>query len=173
LKRIVVDVKRCLACRSCELACAVAHSASKRLLEAIRETPAPEARVNVEQAGRWGMPLQCRQCDDPACIRVCPTKAITKGGPNEPVRYERDKCIGCAFCVQVCPFGVIRTSRAGGAGVIRCDLCALREGGPACVEACPMEAISFEEVDEAAARARRRTAAEAAGVIIRLEAEKK
>ncbi len=161
MKRIVVDVKKCLACCSCKLACAVAHSSSGRLLDALREERRPESRVTVEAAGKWGVPLQCRHCEDPVCVTVCPTKAITKPGPDDPVTFDSEKCIGCAYCVQVCPFGVIRISRSG-KGVIRCDLCANRPGGPACVEACPTGALSFEEVEETARRARKKAAREVA-----------
>ena len=170
MKRIVVDVRKCLACRSCEIACAVAHSASGRLPEALREERRPEPRVAVEAAGKWGVPLQCRHCEDPACVTVCPTKAVTKPSPEEPVALDAEKCIGCAYCVQVCPFGVIRISRSG-KGVIRCDLCADRPGGPACVGACPTGALSFEEVEETARRARRRAAREAAEAAVGGERE--
>jgi len=168
MKRIIADVRKCLGCRSCELACAVAHSAAKELLAALREERRPEARVNVEAAGSWGVPLQCRHCDDPVCVQVCPTKAITKPAPDGPVELDADRCIGCAYCVQVCPFGVIRLSKSG-EGVVRCDLCASRPEGPACVEACPTGALSFEEVEETARRARKKAAREVAEVTARQE----
>lgn len=63
-KVIAVDIGRCLACKSCEIACAVAHSASGRLEEAVVEHPKPQKRVTVEAAGQFAVPMQCRHCED-------------------------------------------------------------------------------------------------------------
>lgn len=75
---------------------------------------------------------------------------------------DRDRCIGCKFCVAVCPFGVIYMMRDGRA-VVKCDLCIERtkaDQEPACVEACPTGALRFVEEEELAAVKRRRTAEE-------------
>jgi carbon-monoxide dehydrogenase iron sulfur subunit len=66
------------------------------------------------------------------------------------VLLDQDRCIGCKFCMLVCPFGVIALSRDGKA-MIKCDLCVERtEAGelPACVAACPTGALKFVELDE-------------------------
>jgi len=158
---LFTDITRCMACHSCELACAVAHSASKALAEAIQEEPRPSARLTIETAGDVPVPLQCRHCEDAPCVAVCPTKAIEKVGPNQPVILHEDRCIGCKFCVVVCPFGVM-TLRRDGKVALKCDLCIERlEAGkdPACVSACPTGALHFEIVEDWLAR-RRKAAAE-------------
>jgi carbon-monoxide dehydrogenase iron sulfur subunit len=166
VKRIVADVTKCLGCRSCELACALAHSGTDDLVEALyarRSRP----RLYVECALGKAVPLQCRHCEDAPCVRVCPSGALTRPDQNGPVVVRQEKCIGCSYCVQACPFGVIRlVERPGETGsarkaVHRCDLCAeRRERGlePACVVACPVAALSFEEVDESARRTRSKAA---------------
>ncbi len=149
-KAIIVNIEKCLACKSCEIACAVAHSKSRVLEEAIVERPTPQRRVVVEAAGELAVPLQCRHCEDAPCISVCPTAAIHRHEADGPVLIEQDRCIGCKFCLMVCPFGVIELSRDGRA-VVKCDLCIERtEAGeePACVAGCPTGALTFCEISE-------------------------
>jgi len=159
-KSIMVDIEKCLACKSCEIACAVAHSQSKNLEEAIGEMPKPQRRVTVLSAGEFAVPLQCRHCEDAPCIAVCPTGAIHRQAAEGPVLIEKDKCIGCRYCLVVCPFGVIELSGDGKA-MVKCDLCFERaEAGqePACVEACPTKALKLVSEKELAADKRRRAA---------------
>jgi len=165
---IIVDIEKCLACKSCELACALVHSKSGVLEEAVLELPRPQRMVTVEAAGEFGVPLQCRHCEDAPCITVCPTAAIYRHSAETPVLINPDLCIGCKFCLIVCPFGVINLSRDGKA-VTKCDLCTARtEVGeePACVSACPTRALQFCEITEMLTE-RRRAAAKLiyAGVI--------
>ena len=159
---ITVEVEKCLACKSCELECAVAHSVARELLAASLESPSPRARVTVVSTGQMAIPLQCRQCEDAPCVAVCPAGGLHKPGPDSPVVTESELCIGCKSCVLVCPFGVIALGPAGKA-IIKCDLCIerLEQGqAPACVGACPTHALSLREVEEIAADHRRTTAAE-------------
>ena len=157
---VVVNVEKCLGCRSCQIACAVAHSASKDLYQALLETPAPKARVSVEQGRGLPVPVQCRHCEDAPCIAVCPTGALYREDEDSPVVIDDDRCIGCKMCIQVCPFGVISLSGEG-KGVLKCDLCVerLAQGQePACVCACPTGALRFGDVEEASRTKRRRAA---------------
>jgi len=147
---IFIDPKKCLACRACELECGVAHSKSKDLTKAICEESLPQTRIKVESADDLAVPLQCRHCEDAPCVKICPTKATSRSGPEDPVLIKDELCIGCKWCVLVCPFGVIRMSRAG-AAVTKCDLCfeRLDKGElPACVVACPSKAIQFKSIEE-------------------------
>ena len=153
---IWVEVSKCLACRSCEFACAVAHSQSKTVHGAIRESPLPEARVCLVAVEELAIPLQCRHCEDAPCVSICPTKALEKSYAEGPVLIKGERCIGCKFCIAVCPFGVITLSRQGKAA-LKCDLCIerLEEGQePACVEACQTGALRFGEVSEEVRRNR-------------------
>ena len=159
-KIIVVDEDRCLACKQCMIECAMAHSEARTLVEALSGDPPPQPRVHVEPVGQYGMPLQCRHCDDAPCVAICPTGAIHRVSDEGPVLLDQERCIGCKFCVVVCPFGAIELSRDGTA-LIKCDMCIERiEAGapPACVAACPTGALQFREVDEWLAERRRRVA---------------
>jgi len=147
---IIVNVSRCNACKSCEIACAVEHSASKDLHQAIQEDPTPRARVSVQQAVSFSVPLQCRQCANAPCIALCPTDALYRVDPDSPVLLDEEKCIGCNWCVLACPFGVIQLDE-GRKVVIKCDQCFERvQRGqlPACVSACPTGALMFKLLQE-------------------------
>jgi len=157
---IIVDIEKCLACKSCEIACALVHSKSGVLEEAVAESPRPQRMVTVEAAGEFGMPMQCRHCEDAPCQAVCPTGAIWRNEAGGPVLINTDLCIGCKFCFMVCPFGVINLSRDGKAAT-KCDLCIARtEAGeePACVAACPTNALQFCELTEMLTERRRAAA---------------
>ena len=153
---LVVRVDRCLGCKSCELACAVEHSESKNLYQAIRESTVPRARLTVAQGEGFAVPLQCRHCEDAPCMEVCPRGALHRADPDSPVVIDHDLCIGCHWCVLACPFGVINFDR-NGRTITKCDQCFERvERGelPACVSACPSRALGFKTIDEVVAEKR-------------------
>jgi len=160
-KMIVVHEERCLGCRSCVLECAVAHSRAGDLVEALQAGEKLQSRVHIEPFKEFGMPLQCRHCEDAPCQAICPTEAIHRPSEKGPVLIEAERCIGCKYCLVVCPFGIIQLSRDGKA-VVKCDLCIDRtEAGeePACVTACPTGALEFVELDDLL-REQRRNAVE-------------
>ena len=147
---IVVRVDKCLGCKSCEIACAVEHSDSKDLLKAIQESPAPRARVSVARGAGFAMPLQCRQCEDAPCMEICPTDALRRADANSPIIIDHELCIGCKWCILACPFGVINLDDERKI-ITKCDQCfeRLEQGkNPACVTACPTEALIFKLITE-------------------------
>ena len=151
-KSIKVEKEKCLACRSCELACALEHSQSKKIEEAIYEFPPPQQRNRVEAVGNYAAPKQCRNCGKALCIAVCPSGALARSEPDSPVILDPNLCTGCNSCVTECPFGSIVPS-SDGSVVIKCDLCSDRTAQglePACVESCPTGAVKFVETKKAA-----------------------
>ncbi len=156
---IYVDTERCVGCRSCEIACAVEHSATKNLFTAIREKPLPNPRVLVLHHENVNVPLRCLHCADAPCTRVCPSGAMHYT-PEGFVVCDEAKCIGCGLCSLACPIGHPEVSTATGK-VIKCDFCyhRVREGRePACVEACPTGALIFGTTSEVLEEIRRRAA---------------
>jgi anaerobic carbon-monoxide dehydrogenase iron sulfur subunit len=157
-KMVVVEAKRCVGCHSCELACGIAHSKSKNLTGSIAEKPSPAVRIILDRAEKINVPIHCRQCEDAPCITVCPTKAMSRKSPEDPVTLDNDTCIGCNACIIACPFGVI-TKTSDGRDLVKCDLCIerLADGQkPACAEACPTMAIEFTDTEELSASKRQR-----------------
>ncbi len=144
-KEIFVDMSRCTACKTCEIACAVAHSKSGNLDGALLEKPVPKRRLYVE----WvrpdkNVPILCRHCEDAPCMHACISGAISRN-EKSVVITDTDKCIGCWTCVMVCPFGVIgrhlETRKS-----YRCDRCPDRET-PACVSSCPTKALIYRTAE--------------------------
>ena len=171
VKRIVAYPAKCMACRTCEIACALAHADTDDLVQAIFIQGA-KPRIYIEAVGEIAVPLQCRHCEDAPCVAVCPSGALSRPSEAEPVLVDQGRCIGCAFCVEACPFGVIllaHDSAAGATGgrraVIKCDLCVRRQAEglqPACVSSCPVAALAFEDDDTQAKKNRAKAAARAA-----------
>ncbi|MEA2013735.1 MAG: 4Fe-4S dicluster domain-containing protein [Thermodesulfobacteriota bacterium] len=129
--------------------------------------------VNVEHGGKkyaLSVPRRCMHCDNPPCANVCPFSVQHKM-PEGPVVIDHDLCFGGAKCRDVCPWGIparqagvglylkIAPKLAGGGVMYKCDLCysRIKEGRePACVEACPRNAIVFGEKEKMRALAHKR-----------------
>lgn len=90
----------------------------------------------------------CHHCQDPACLHGCPVLAYDKDPITGIVRHLDDQCIGCSYCVMMCPYEVPRFSER--LGIVRkCDMCQgrLADGeAPACAQACPNQAIRIDLV---------------------------
>ena len=160
MKEVFIDMKRCTACKSCEIACAVSHSESKDLFSAIYETPSPQTRIQVEGADSYSYPVRCMHCSDAACIMACPNRAMSRDLETGAVYVNEEKCMGCFMCAMVCPFGSISANPIKKVA-LKCDFCIPRqkEGKqPACAEACPTDALLFGEESEIAKTKRSKTA---------------
>ncbi len=150
---MVIDMDRCTDCDDCVKACAITHDGNPRF---IREGQR-HAQLMVASA--------CMHCCDPVCLVGCPTGAIHRENSSGNVVIQDSTCIGCATCVDACPYDNIRTveikdSRGrpvidskSGSPILRatkCDLCIDQPSGPACVNACPHDAlhrVNFGERD--------------------------
>lgn len=142
---ILTDPEKCIGCRTCEVACMMSHQSSAT----------PEAftsRIRVVKGGTFTTAVGCHQCEDAPCANVCPTGAIYRAAGAWLV--EQARCIGCKSCMVACPFGAMQVRVVEDrVQALKCDLCAHREGGPACVEACPTHALRC--IDPARLRAER------------------
>jgi carbon-monoxide dehydrogenase iron sulfur subunit len=158
MKTVFVNPERCIGCRQCEIACAVEHSQSKNLYEAVIEKPKAQPRIHVVP-GLYlstSFPNKCRHCDPAPCMTVCPTGAIGRDEELGNVLIDGQKCITCAMCAMVCPFDVLTFCPAPVAEVARtvalkCDHCIDRQRQgkvPACVEACKVGALVFGDINE-------------------------
>lgn len=157
-KEIFVITDRCVGCRTCTIACAVAHSASGTLFGAVAETPRPKSRIYVEWAAPGHkVPLVCRHCEDAPCMHACISGAIRRTDDGVVIT-DADKCIGCWTCVMVCPYGMIGRDLERH-NAYRCDRCPDRDI-PACVAACPTGALVYQTVPAYAADVRRHASGE-------------
>ena len=162
-KFIVVDEKRCLACRQCVISCALAHSDADSVIDAAVDGKTLTSRIHLEATGETSVPVHCLHCDDAPCMASCKVDAISRTEPDGPVLITADECIGCTLCVKGCSYGAVTMTvdDDGKKKAVKCDLCVERTAvgdEPACVAACPTRAISYCELNDDA-RARQREAA--------------
>ena len=141
-----VDLDKCSGCKACVTAC---HS-----LNGLDEEETWR-NVGLLHGGTYLQPLQttvttaCHHCIDPACLNGCPVLAYEKDSVTGIVKHLDDQCIGCQYCVLKCPYDVPKYSER--LGIVRkCDMCSSRLASgeaPACVQACPSEAIQITIVE--------------------------
>ncbi len=120
---MLIDLKRCIGCFSCETACKLEHELSMgpRLIRVIQVGPR-EIRGRVRTLY---IPMPCFHCSPAACVESCPTGAMTKRSKDGIVFVDSEKCIGCKRCMQACPFGAPQyDSRTG--RVVKCNFCMQR-----------------------------------------------
>lgn len=155
---VLHDVTRCIGCRQCEEACnTVNHLPRPKhafddqdVLGVRRRTSAYEWTV-VNKYTIDDKPffrkLQCFHCNEPACASACFAKCFTKN-PDGSVTYNGDQCVGCRYCMIACPFYIpgFQYDEPFDPLVQKCTFCKPRlDKGllPGCVEACPMDALTF------------------------------
>lgn len=153
-----VDLDACTGCKACVTAC--------RSLNGLDEDESWRT-VGLLHGGDTGLPVQqtvtatCHHCLEPACLAGCPVDAYERDPVTGIVHHLDDQCIGCGYCTFTCPYDVPRFNPARGI-VRKCDMCAGRLAvgeAPACVQACPNDAIRVTLVDVAEIRERTRDGA--------------
>lgn len=168
---VLYDSTLCVACQSCEYACAAAHGLPEPNGEDFPEVGkvriADETRRTVinayptDDGGEVYVKNQCMHCNEPACAAACLTEAMKKTEEG-PVIWRGEKCMGCRYCMVSCPFDVPKFEyHSSNPKIEKCDMCADRIAlgeKPACVSDCPAEALVFGTRREMIAEARRRIA---------------
>lgn len=143
-----VDLDACTGCKACVTACHRLNGLDDDEAETWRS-------VGLLHGGTSSDPVQqtvttaCHHCVDPACMKGCPVNAYEKDPLTGIVRHLDDQCIGCQYCTLTCPYEVPQFSKRRGI-VRKCDMCSDRlaeNEAPACVQACPNEAISIKIVE--------------------------
>ncbi|MFC0225708.1 formate-dependent uric acid utilization protein AegA [Serratia aquatilis] len=147
---IVAESEACIGCRSCEVACVTAHHQGAYPSQREYFTP----RVKVIQSPKGNTAVFCHHCEDAPCANVCSTGAIIQ--TDASIQVSQEKCIGCKACAVACPFGmmtvVVETVQPTNHRLAesyqkveaqKCDLCSEINQEPACVRACPTQALSL------------------------------
>ncbi len=159
---VLVDTTVCIGCRKCEWACKTAHNLDTDPIETYEDRsiykemrrPDDKALTVVNEYANTtsdkvpiNVKVQCMHCDKPACVSACIVGAFTKK-ENGTVNWDTDKCIGCRYCMVACPFQIpaFEFEEALKPDIKKCDFCIERTAKdklPACVEICPVEAITY------------------------------
>jgi Fe-S-cluster-containing dehydrogenase component len=177
-----LDLSRCIGCRRCVYACVQENNQSRKpQIQWIRVLRLENGSMDLEESdhyyeaemvpkeGHYTIPIQCQQCENPPCVKVCPTKATWKE-PDGIVVIDYNWCIGCRYCMAACPYWARRFNfaephipqdeinpnthylgnRPRMRGVVeKCTFCIQRTRNgryPACVEACPVGARKFGNI---------------------------
>jgi len=164
---LVIDQDSCVRCGHCAWSCASTHADGISRLVRRGDKLAvvkADARAAAEQVAPLLVPNSCQHCKNPSCMIDCPTGAIGRDARGE-VFIREDLCTGCGSCAKGCPWDNIQIAprsdpkSAYPEVAVKCDLCSESAAGPACVAACPTEALVRIDpnvvLDEIASRAPR------------------
>ncbi len=131
---MVIDMEKCIGCDACTISCKAENNVPMGVYRTWVETHERGRFPNIKLSFA---PKLCNHCDDPPCVPVCPVDATFKRSDGL-VLVDYDKCIGCGYCVEACPYGA-RYMDPVTHVVDKCTFCVQRiEQGltPACVETC-------------------------------------
>ena len=146
---MLIDSGVCMNCKACVVACQqrnhVPYGLSRNWVHETDSASSP--------CGAAFQPGACMHCDDPSCVRACPTGATWKNRDGA-VEIDRSRCIGCGSCIDACPYHArFRHPLTGTAD--KCDYCRGSTPGqtPACVAVCPTHCRIFGDADDPASDA--------------------
>lgn len=155
----LIDISKCIGCKACQVACMQWNDLRDEVgtTTGIYDNPVDltDQSWTVMRFAEFKNPdgkLEwlirkdgCMHCEDPGCLKACPSPgAIVKYG-NGIVDFNSANCIGCGYCVAGCPFNIPRISKKDNKAY-KCTLCSDRVAvglEPACVKTCPTGAIQF------------------------------
>ncbi|WP_144140964.1 formate dehydrogenase subunit beta [Paraburkholderia sp. BCC1884] len=155
----LIDVSKCIGCKACQTACMEWNDLRDEIGNntGIYDNPRDLSEhswtvmrfseyENAEGDLEWLIRKDgCMHCEDPGCLKACPSPGAIVQYTNGIVDFHEENCIGCGYCVTGCPFNVPRISKQDNRAY-KCTLCSDRVAvgqEPACVKTCPTGAIMF------------------------------
>lgn len=154
---MLVDVRKCIGCQACTVSCIQENAVPEGSFRTVVSTYSVKLADAVQPAGTYVLPRLCNHCDEPPCIPVCPVGA-TKKRADGIVIVDGERCVGCAYCVQACPYDARFINHESNTAD-KCTFCAHRvDAGllPACVETCVGGARIFGDLNDPDGELRRR-----------------
>ena len=141
-KALLLDISLCIGCNSCQAGCKVENKLDPQEEKYLSLT----AYTALDTYNDKFVRRLCQHCEVPTCVSVCPVGALQKTEAG-PVTYDGEKCIGCRYCLQACPFRVPRYEwKSTKPRIQKCNFCVSRQSRglqTACAEACPTGATKF------------------------------
>lgn len=150
---MAVDVRKCIGCQACTVGCIMENRVPADSFRTFVSTYEVKDGAKV---GTYVLPRLCNHCSDPPCVGVCPVGATFRQADGE-VMVDGDRCVGCAYCVQACPYDARFINHDTGTAD-KCTFCAHRTAAgllPACVETCVGGARVFGDLNDPDGAARR------------------
>jgi len=154
----LIDLSRCIGCKACQSACMEWNNLRDLVgnfdgsytnppdLNDQSWTVMKFHETEIDGHFAWLiMKDGCLHCAEPGCLKACPSPGAIVQYQNGIVDFQQDQCIGCGYCIAGCPFNIPRLRRED-SRVYKCTLCSDRVGvglEPACIKACPTQALSF------------------------------
>jgi formate dehydrogenase iron-sulfur subunit len=155
----LIDTTKCIGCKACQVACMEwndlrddigtctghydnPHDLSEHSWTLMRFTEYENPKGDLEWLIRKD---GCMHCEDPGCLKACPSPGAIVQYANGIVDFHEENCIGCGYCITGCPFDIPRISKKD-KKAYKCTLCSDRVAvglEPACVKSCPTGAIVF------------------------------
>ncbi|MDN7672520.1 formate dehydrogenase subunit beta [Burkholderia oklahomensis] len=160
----LIDVSKCIGCKACQTACMEWNDLRDEVGTnvGVYDNPADltEHSWTVMRFSEYENPAGdlewlirkdgCMHCEDPGCLKACPSPGAIVQYNNGIVDFHEENCIGCGYCVTGCPFNIPRISKQDNRAY-KCTLCSDRVAvgqEPACVKTCPTGAIVFGTKDD-------------------------
>ena len=154
----LIDVSACIGCKACQAACMEWNDVRDEVgsCTGVYDNPVDLTEnswtvmrfAEVEENGKLEWLIRkdgCMHCEDPGCLKACPSPGAIIQYSNGIVDFHQENCIGCGYCVTGCPFNVPRISKQDNKAY-KCTLCSDRVAvgqAPACAKVCPTGAIQF------------------------------
>ncbi len=168
----LIDESKCIGCKACQVACMQWNDLRDEVGQnvGVYDNPAdltPRSWTVMKffevepEKGRLEWLIRkdgCMHCDDPGCLKACPSPGAIVKYANGIVDFISENCIGCGYCVAGCPFNVPRISKKD-SKAYKCTLCSDRVAvglEPACVKTCPTGSIQFGSKKDMVARGEKR-----------------
>ncbi|MBL4584304.1 MAG: dimethyl sulfoxide reductase anchor subunit [Pseudomonadales bacterium] len=142
----VLNADNCIGCHACEAACSEKNDNPAHI--AFRSVGFVEGGTHPDYQ-RLNISMACNHCEDPVCLKGCPTGAYTKFAEYGAVLQDPDICFGCGYCTWVCPYNAPQLDPIKGE-VSKCNMCVDRlevNLKPACVSACLANALDFGVIE--------------------------
>ncbi len=149
---VAADPEKCTGCDVCELGCALEKEKLFNPHVSRIRTMHLSRLINLHAC--INLVVTCRLCENAPCVVACPRDALRQSKETGVILVNEDKCNGCGWCIQACPYGAIMPHPEKNV-VMMCDLC---DGQPKCVDWCPEDALNLVTQEEFNQKVRATTA---------------
>lgn len=151
----VHESKYCTGCKACTVACKDKHNSDvgqnyRRVTEIEGGSFAKRGDGYVNTVYSYNVSISCNHCEDPKCVKNCPSGAMKKDPKTGIVAIDENICIGCGYCSWSCPYNAPQLNKKKGV-MEKCDFCKeAQEKGeePACVAACPLRLLHYGDIEK-------------------------